>query len=220
MTNPKIVISDITADKLQNGEYFDFIPELYHLKNFTENSLWHDHQTVFDHVIKVFKNLETFLDSIKNESFISIYLSQKVDDKTRKELLIISTLLHDIAKGKTLVISPDGTAKCPGHELVGASQVKHFAERFNLTPKQTNIVERIVRYHTLSHDLMTSMIVSGDNKKYFDTYQNTIGDVTLEIILLTLADIKGSDLEQADAQQFQDRVEVIDRMIDQLKKQK
>ena len=74
------------------------------------------------------------------------YLSEVIGNQTRQNILKVATLLHDIAKTDVLVKRPDGTAGCPGHELIAAGRVRNFAKRFSLNSKAELYVERIVRY--------------------------------------------------------------------------
>jgi len=121
------------------------------LKNVTENSLWHDNQIILDHVIAVFEGLEHLLlfEKLSNSRKLSLnnYLSEKIGRLTRKEILIVGTLLHDISKIDTLIKKTDGTSFCPGHELISAGRVKNYSARFNLDKNDEEHVERIVRYH-------------------------------------------------------------------------
>lgn len=121
-------IIDITSEKLKKGVYKQVFPEYYQLKKVTENGPWHLNQNVFDHVVAVFASLEEvlklkFLEKNEKEKIIK-YLNKKIGKYLRKELLIIATLLHDIAKADLLIKDKNENTQCPGHEVIGASMVK------------------------------------------------------------------------------------------------
>lgn len=214
----KINVKTITARALKSREYVDVFPEYYELANVTENGLWHDNQNVLDHVIAVFAGLEKVLvfDGMASsqKSFIEIYLSEVIGTKTRREILMVATLLHDIAKVDTLVKRPDGIANCPGHELIGAARVKNFSERFDLSKKDEDYVERIVRYHGFISEILGAILVTGATEKYLHLFKETVGDVALELVLLMHADLLGSDLARTDKKAYDDRIQILDWMAE------
>lgn len=217
-----IEIKKITAQALRSKEYIEFFPEYYELESAVENGPWHDNQNVLDHVIAVFAGLEKVLEldgdgrASAQKIFIETYLSESIGTKTRREILKVATLLHDIAKVDTLVKRPDGTANCPGHELIGAARVKNFADRFDLSKNDEEYVERIVRYHGFISEILGAILVTGATEKYLRLFKETVGDVALELVLLMHADLLGSDLARTDKKAYDDRIEVLDWMVEQL----
>lgn len=143
-------------------------------------------------------------------------MEEKVGKQTRQDILVAATLLHDIAKIDTLVLHPDGTADCPGHELIGAGRVSQFAERLGLNGQDELYVERIVRYHGLTSDILTLIEVKGYHEKYLRIFCETVGDVSLELALLMQADLIGSDLEAGDSVAYQTRMDILSQMERQL----
>lgn len=218
MTQP-ISISQVTSQKLRAKEYLDQFPEYYQLETIEENSMWHDHQNVLDHVIGVYEGLEKVLtlDSLPAEqkSFVTQYLAQQISNHNRLDLLKVATLLHDIAKVDTLVIDQNGTARCPGHELIAAGRVKKFADRFNLDTEDEKYVERMVRYHGLISEFLNLILANNQREKYLKMYQETVGDIAIELVLLMKADLMGSDLQKDDPQGHQNRMEILDWMLEQ-----
>jgi hypothetical protein len=191
-----IKIEEVTGAELTAGEYLDILPEFYQLKTVVENNPWHDHQTVFDHVIKVYMELEKLL--------VKVDMSPE-----RKRLLRIATLLHDIAKPDTLVTDKAGMARCPGHELMGASRVKNFAGRFGLNESETKTVEKIVLYHGFISDMITLSMTNGKVNKYRKIFREVVGEVAEELLLLMHADLLGSDLAKTQPLEFRNRIELV-----------
>lgn len=220
MKQNKIELSQVTSKNLSGKKYLDTFPEYYELAKVTENGLWHRNQNVLDHVIKVFKGLETVLQfekvDVSKKRFLEEYLSRSIGNRTRKEILIVATLLHDIAKSDTLVISADGRANCPGHELIAASRVKNFSNRFDLNNLDEQYVERIVRYHGFIANILDLIIANKDREKYLSIFKETVGDITIELILLMHADLLGSDLKTSNEQAFNERIELLSWMLDNL----
>ena len=213
----KINISTITSKSLRERKYINVFPEFYDLEKTIENNLWHNNQNVLDHVICVFTELENILkfknlNSAQKISFKK-YLSVMIERRRRKEILIVATLLHDIAKTDTLVKLPDGTAYCPGHDLLGAEKVKLFSDRFDLGKKDEERVENIIKYHYYTSEILNSMISEGNKEKYLKIFINTVGDVAIELVLLMQADLLGSDLDKNDKKGFDDRVTLLAWML-------
>lgn len=214
--NP-IRISSVTSEKLKARAYIDSFPEYYELASVTENSLWHNHQNVLDHVIGVFAGLETLLQfgdlADTQKKVLNNYLQEVVGNQNRQNILKVATLLHDIAKTDVLVTKPDGTAGCPGHELIAAARVKNFAHRFDLDSRAESNVERIVRYHGFISEILNVMIANQDKEKYYRILIETVGDIAIELILLMHADLLGSDLISGNRKGYDDRIELLAWML-------
>lgn len=148
--------------------------------------------------------------------FLSKYLAEKIGSITKKEALIVATLLHDIAKVDVLLMRPDGTAGCPGHELIGAGRVKRFSARFGLDTADELYVERMVRYHGFISEILNLIIANKNKNKYLDIFKETVGDVAIELILLMHADLIGSDLEKGDKLAYDNRIDILDWMLKEL----
>lgn len=220
MTQNPIQISKITSKSLKDKEYLESFPEYYELASVTENSLWHINQNVLDHVIDVYAGLEKVLVSdeskFEKQTKLTTYLSQVIGNQSRQHILKVATLLHDIAKTDVLVVWPDGTAGCPGHELIAARRVKDFANRFNLDPQAESYVERIVRYHGFISEILNLMIANKNKEKYLKIFKDTVDDVAIELTLLMQADLLGSDLEKSDKSGYDQRMRLLVWMRAQL----
>lgn len=213
----RINISNISSKSLKERKYADVFPEYYELKKIVENNLWHNNQNVLDHVTRVFEELESILkfDSLSSDqkNFLQKYLSVTVGKRTRNEILIVATLLHDIAKTDTFIKQADGTAYCPGHDLLGSEKVKLFSDRFDLGKNDEEKVKRIIKYHYYTSEIINSMIIKGNEEKYLKEFINTVGDIAIELILLMQADLFGSDLEKNDKKSFDDSVRLLEWML-------
>ncbi|HCS79339.1 TPA: hypothetical protein DIV55_06410 [Patescibacteria group bacterium] len=216
----KINISTVTSQSLKGRKYLDSFPEYYELATVIENNLWHNNQNVLDHVIGVFAGLEVVLKftdlKATQKILLEKYLSVVIGHRTKKEALIVATLLHDIAKTDTLVKHPDGTASCPGHELIAAGRVKRFSNRFDLSKNDEAYVERIVRYHGFISEILNLIIDNSNKEKYLEIFQDTVGDIAIELVLLMHADMLGSDLEASDKKAYTDRINTLSWILDQL----
>lgn len=215
-----INLLDIHSDGLKKGFYLRIIPEYYKLRDFTENNSWHNKQNVFDHCISVFENMERLFNykifTETEKSKFDKYLQTKVGNVSRKEILILSVLLHDISKSETLIKCEDGTTKCPGHEIASAGMVSLFSKRFGINHISENHIKNIVGYHGFISDILGLMISKNDKNKYFDIFTKTVGDVALELTILMYADDMGSDLSKNNHKLFETRMELIKWMFSKL----
>lgn len=223
MASISIDISQVTSKLLKNKTYLTSFPEYYELATVIENSIWHNKQNVFDHVIGVFAGLETLLEfknlNDQESAKVKHYLTELIGNKSRQNILKVATLLHDIAKIDVLVNCPDGTAGCPGHELIAAGRVKNFAERFDLDAQAESYVERIVRYHGFISEILNLMIANLDKEKYLKIFKETVGDIAVELTLLMHADLLGSDLEKGNKKGYDERIYLLSWMLKQLLKE-
>lgn len=213
----KINVFSITAKDLQKGKYKKLLPEYYELNSVIENSPWHLNQSVFNHMVAVFKGLEKVLgfSFIKGEIKKEVlkHLQTKVKKHSRKELLIIATLLHDIAKKETIIEEQSGIKRCPAHEIIGSNMVKKFSSRFDLSNNETKIVEKIVHYHGFTNDILTLALSKNRISRYCSIFREIVGDIYIELFLLMYADILGSDLEKSNKQEFDKRLELITNFL-------
>ncbi len=193
---------ELTASGLKSGKYEKDFPELYSLKNCVENNAWHNNESVFDHTIKVLENMEKILENIKNVR-MEKWLDEKIDKMTRKELLLISALLHDIAKGESLVKNSDGTTYSPGHEKIAGNRIKEFSALFGMGRGDAVLVEKIIRRHGEMHSVLGSMI-NGNNAE-IEVLKKSY--VYFELLLLGHADTLNSFLSVSKPAEYKKRIE-------------
>ena len=197
-------ISGITINGLKNNKLTKKIPEFYELKKVIENSDWHNKSHVFNHTISVLKNMERLFGEYDKK--LSKYLGKKLNKYSRKELLFLSALLHDISKTETLVKKRNITY-FPGHEFKGAVKAGKILKRFDLTPKEQKFVIRLVKYHGLGHQ-MPKM-----GQSAYEKFRNSRKDIFLELVLLVMADMLGSHLKTNRPKDFGVRLKFYKRIL-------
>ena len=65
--------------------------------------------------------------------------------------LMMTGVLHDIAKPLTQEIKPDGRISNPKHEVVGAEMAKDIAQRLKMSRNEVNLIEKLVAQHMVMH---------------------------------------------------------------------
>lgn len=203
-----IEISKISVENIKNNQFQKELPEIYNLKNIIENAAWHNHESVFDHTINVLEALQISLKNINPK--IGFYLNQKINTHTKRELLFLGTIFHDVAKGDVLV-ETGGETSCPGHEQLGYEKVKDILNRFDLSTQEIDIVANIVKYHGEMHAILNPR----NNKldKEFNKFKIKHSDIFVELILLAMADTIGSQLKPNNPAEYKFRMDYYQRII-------
>jgi len=68
------------------------------------------------------------------------------DGLTRRELLKLAALLHDVAKPETRSVE-DGRIRFLGHDVLGAERAAAIAQRWRLSRRAGGVLHRLVRQH-------------------------------------------------------------------------
>mgnify|MGYP001558283385 CR=1 FL=1 len=199
-------VKKVTADSLASNEFLESIPEVYSLRNTIENNSWHIKHNLFDHTVRVLKNLDRILSlkSIDNhiKEVVRKSINNKIDKHSRKDLLRITAILHDIGKPISLTEDSSGITYCTAHEVIGASLISNFSKRFLLSKCEESYVKRLVEYHSLIIDIQTQIIAKGKKNYYFNIYNDLIGNLRLELLLLHYADLMASDPDKTNPEEF------------------
>jgi UTP:GlnB (protein PII) uridylyltransferase len=207
----KINISLLNRKDIIRGKLTELIPEFYELKEVIENNDWHNKESVFEHTFSVIDNMERIIRSSKKE--IKGILNKVVVKNSRRRILKIAALLHDIAKKET-IIDLNGITCCPGHEKRGGRKVQKILSRFNLSPKESKIITDIVKNHGLIHD-----IIAPNNKNFKKEYRNfkkKLSNIYLELILMAFADTIGSYLKKTKPVEFYYRIGFYEKQLKNL----
>lgn len=209
----KIKISDINIEKIKNNKLTKELPEVYQLKEVIENNDWHNQESVFDHTLVVLEKLKEIIRDSPPKIFS--YLNQKIDNYSRKDLLFLSALFHDIGKKETLLKDNDITS-CPNHEEHGSIKIKEILNRFDLSNKEKGVVIQIVKNHGLIH-----LVLDLKNDKLDQEYKKfklSHSDIFLELILLATADTAGSYLQIVRPEEFKFRMNFYKKILNNYQK--
>ncbi len=194
------------SKNINKGNFRDIFPEFYLLSGTIENDLWHQNQNVYEHTVRVIFNLERLLDLdfLPNKARVKlkIYLNERIDHHLRKDLILISTFLHDMAKKDTRVIDASGKTSCPAHEVIGGTKVSNFSKRFELTHNEEEIVKKTVSQHALVYDFYHLRHKFTELSRIFELYSTVIGSCQVELVLLFYSDILGSDGNKGAPEEF------------------
>lgn len=129
---------------------------------------------------------------------------------TRRSLLKIAALLHDIAKPQTKSIDPDGRARFLGHPVEGAVTATDIMERLRFSRREIQLVELLVKYH------MRPLQMSNQNlptRRALYRYFRDTGETGIDILFLCLADHLATRGPNLDIRQWREHARITDYML-------
>jgi poly(A) polymerase len=186
---PKMHIWDVFEHSLQTVAAVEFL--------LRERSWEYTNQDVLDTVPWSARLREHFDEEISHGS-------------TRRTLLKLAALLHDIAKPRTKAITEDGRARFLGHPQEGANDAAAIMERLRFTNREIQLVGLLVKYHLrptqMSHEGTPTL------RAIYRYFRDT-GDTGIDILFLSLADhlaARGPDL---DLEQWREHTQMTDYVI-------
>ncbi len=201
-----IEVSSVTLKRLKNNKLEKELPEFYELREVIENNDWHPNEPVFSHTISVLSHLEKLLKKYRKIK----KPDEKIGNCTRKQLLFLSALLHDIGK-KESIATKKGITYCPRHEIKGSLKAKKILDRINLSGKGRAFVISMIRNHGLAHKL------AGAGAKSLGRFKAKNKSIFTESILLAMADTLGSRLKQKRPGDFRRRINFYKQMLNSIK---
>lgn len=137
-------------------------PIFLKLKNVVENNGYHDHEPVYDHLIKT-KNIALkeikgdFITSPEAKKLFLEFVNEDFQGMKRTDIMILIALLHDIGKilyvkedhhSRSIVVTDSsGITSIPGHEYWGSTIVAEMLQGLTLNPEVITYIANIVGLH-------------------------------------------------------------------------
>lgn len=182
-----INIKNITIEKIKNGDFKKDIPEFYELKNIFENNPWH-HETTFEHVLMVLREYEKF-----TQEYSFDYLNKKINSHSKKELIKVAILLHDISKKETIIIADNKTTSFPNHEEEGGVKAKKLLDNFDISQEEKEFIVSVISNHGKPHVILRDRNNCASN---LNKLKKEINEIYRETLILAMVDTIGSKLKQ------------------------
>jgi len=202
------------------------IPELTETKGVKQPK--EHHWDVFDHSLKTVGAVDFLLrrgtwEYADNEDVLaaapwSEELSQHFDTEvssgsTRRSLLKLAALLHDIAKPQTKAIAANGRMRFLGHPQDGAVITTDILERLRFATKEVKLVEIVVRYHLrpgqMSHDDELP------SRRAIYRYFRDTGEAGIDILFFSLADHLATRGPSLDISHWREHAHMIQYVLSQ-----
>jgi poly(A) polymerase len=104
---------------------------------------------------------------------------------TRRSLLKLAALLHDIAKPQTRAIEENGRVRFLGHAKQGAAIVVNILQRLRFSTREVRLVEAMVRYHLRPSQMSREQLPT--HRAIYRYFRDT-SDAGVDTLFLNLAD--------------------------------
>ena len=210
---PKASASIRALDML--GVLSHVMPELLNMKGVTQSQP-HIHD-VWAHTLSVLDHLEGLLSSLRvdfdaettSDLFmglvslrvgryrdrIAAHLSNPLNPtRSHRSLLFLAALYHDVCKPETKSIDETGRIRFFDHDIKGAEVTAERARAFNLSNDETSRLRDIVRNHMRFHffaDRLEKENQPPSRKAVYRFFRDS-GSAGIDLILLALADVRGT----------------------------
>ncbi|MCW9024386.1 MAG: [protein-PII] uridylyltransferase [Gammaproteobacteria bacterium] len=155
-----------------------YLPAFNNIVGQMQHDLFHIY-TVDEHTLRVIRNLRRF--TVKEFANEFPLCSEIIQTIPKQELLILSGLFHDIAKGRG-----------GSHSELGTVDALEFCQQHNLSKYDSNLVAWLVRNHLLMSSTAQRKDISDPDVVHEFAVQ--VGDLhhLNYLYLLTVADIRGT----------------------------
>ncbi len=145
------------------------------------------------------------------------YFNREVSGgSTRKSLLKLAAVLHDIAKPQTKTFNSGGRMRFLGHAKDGADMVTDILERLRFSTKEVKHVEMLVKYHLrptqMSQDEMPT------TKAIYRYFRDT-GETGIDVLFLSLADHLATRGPRLSLQNWEEHTKLVDYILSQRSEQ-
>jgi len=207
----RILETDKAADTLRHMDHLGLLdilfPELSVSKG-VEQPKEH-HWNVFDHSMETVVAVERLLvalsrkgdllDSLAFSDDLMKHFNEQIrGGLTRKALLKLEALLHDVAKPQTKAIHENGKMRFLGHAQQGAAIADGILERLRFSNRERKIVTNVIDQHLRPGHLSNTPDLPTRRAIY--RYFRDTGDIGIDTLFLSLADhlaTRGPTLEMS-----------------------
>jgi tRNA nucleotidyltransferase/poly(A) polymerase len=177
----------IIRQMAQSGLLTAILPELEPTIGCRQNR--HHAFDVFEHSLQALEHLETLLADFENRYPFAADISQKMRLADHAAMLKYACLLHDAGKPATKQADASGEIHFYGHEAKSADMAAVIGRRLRLSRKQREVADAFIRNHTRPLHLFQAFEDKNLGPRGKIRFFNRCGDLTLPIIVHTMADI-------------------------------
>ncbi len=182
---------------------------------------------VFDHSLKTVNAVDFLLNhgtwqyadeevlaAVPRSAMLSQHFDQEVSHGSSRRLLLkLAALLHDLAKPLTKAIDDDGRMRFLGHAQEGAAIAANVLERLRFSAREIKLVETIVRHHLRPGQMSQGALPS---RRAIYRYFRDTGETGIDILFLSLADHLATRGPNLDLANWQQHARLVDYVIGQL----
>ena len=202
----------LTLQNFKIGKFFESFPWFGKLKEIIENDSHHAHDSVFNHTVNVALSIESLV--CENQIY-SDYFSRKLHGNSRRRLLEISAIFHDVGKSETGSFEGSRTS-FKGHEEVSFNITQGILKHIDMSEIERSYICNIIRYH----GRLFQFLREGNQsiQKDFHDIEEAL-DCFPDLYLFALADINGSQLKDKNPSKYNFMIEHLrSRLTEQILK--
>lgn len=176
--NPQRIYNTLSRMN-RHGVLGKFMPTFGDIVGHMQFDLFHAY-TVDAHILFVIKEIQNLLTNEHDETF----LNDAVKSLDKPNLLLLSGLFHDIAKGRG-----------GDHSDMGTKDVEEFGDAYGLSADDTELLSFLVKNHLLLS--VTAQKKDIDDPAIIEEFAKTVKNKRNlnYLYLLTIADVKGTNPE-------------------------
>lgn len=132
---------------------------------------------------------------------------------TRKGLLKLAALLHDIAKPETKTVEPNGRIRFLGHAQRGARTAEIILDRFRFSSREKKLVTAMIAHH-LRPGFLSNAPEPPTRRAIYRYFRDT-ADAAIAVLFLSLADHLATRGPAFDENAWRAHLEVTEYMLAQ-----
>jgi len=131
---------------------------------------------------------------------------------TRRSLLKLAALLHDVAKPQTKTLTEEGRTRFLGHPKDGAAIAAGILERLRFSGKEVKLVEIVIKYHMRPGQMSREGMPT---RRAIYRYFRDCGEVGIDILFFSLADHLAARGPNLNLSGWQEHARLVDYVLDQ-----
>jgi poly(A) polymerase len=120
-----------------------------------------------------------------SESLVRHFARPVIAGSTRRLLLKLAALLHDVAKPQTKALTEDGRTRFLGHGKEGAAIAADILEGLRFSGKEVKLVEIMIKHHLRPGQMSQEGLPT---RRAIYRYFRDCGEAGIDILYLSLAD--------------------------------
>ena len=156
---------------------------------------------------------EEVRDIVPWSAVLAQHFEQEVSSgSTRRSLLRLAALLHDVAKPQTKA-EVGGRIRFLGHAKDGAAMVADRLEILRFSGKETGLVETLVRHHLRPSQMSRDELPT---RRAIYRYFRDTGEASIDVLFLSLADHLATRGPNLDISNWQAHAQVVEYVLSQL----
>jgi len=131
---------------------------------------------------------------------------------TRRSLLKLAALLHDVAKPQTKAIAEDGRMHFLGHAKLGAAMTVDILERLRFSSKEVKLAEVMVREHLRPGQMSQGGLPT---RRAIYRYFRDTEEAGIDILFLSLADHLATRGPKLNLARWQEHTQMVEYVLTQ-----